>query len=277
MESNEGYMLSAARSYPVYDNIGPRQSTRSAGKIRAVTLARNRPKRPTTVYGKGNLSALIYKINGQWIRPRTLHRRPTSPPEDPLLTALDRETHLRVVQPRMISGHLQGRLLEMLVQMISPQRILEIGTFTGYSAICMARGLQAGGEIHTIEIDDELEEIAAKYFREAEQNIQGRIIHTAARPRSGAGVRYIRPDLYRRRQAGVSAILRNGDALARPQRQLPVGRQHSLVRQKWRNRLLRATVSPTGIKQFNRMVTEDDRVENVILPIRDGLNLIRVK
>ena len=98
------------------------------------------------------------------------------PPEDSLLTALDRETHLRVIQPRMISGHLQGQLLKMLVQMISPQRILEIGTFTGYSAICMARGLQAGGEIHTIEIDDELEEIAAKYFREAEQNIQGRII-----------------------------------------------------------------------------------------------------
>ena len=79
------------------------------------------------------------------------------PPEDSLLTALDRETHLRVIQPRMISGHLQGQLLKMLVQMISPQRILEIGTFTGYSAICMARGLQAGGEIHTIEIDDELE------------------------------------------------------------------------------------------------------------------------
>lgn len=84
-------------------------------------------------------------------------------PEDPLLAELDRETHLRVVQPRMISGHLQGRLLEMVVRMIRPQRILEIGTFTGYSAICMARGLGEGGELHTIEANDELEPIASKY------------------------------------------------------------------------------------------------------------------
>ena len=84
--------------------------------------------------------------------------------EDPLLTELDRETHLRVVQSRMISGHVQGRLLEMLVLMLRPQRILEIGTFTGYSAICMARGLSDGGELHTIEVNDELEEFAAGYF-----------------------------------------------------------------------------------------------------------------
>ena len=66
-------------------------------------------------------------------------------PEDELLRELDRETHLSVVQPRMLSGHMQGRLLEMLVRMLAPKRILEIGTFTGYSAICMARGLPVGG------------------------------------------------------------------------------------------------------------------------------------
>ena len=85
-------------------------------------------------------------------------------PEDELLRELDRETHLSVVQPRMLSGHMQGRLLEMLVRMLAPKRILEIGTFTGYSAICMARGLPVGGELHTIEVDDELEAIAARYF-----------------------------------------------------------------------------------------------------------------
>lgn len=94
-------------------------------------------------------------------------------PEDPLLAELDRETHLRVVQPRMISGHLQGRLLEMVVRMIRPQRILEIGTFTGYSAICMARGLDEGGELHTIEANDELEPIASKYF--IRSGLSGRI------------------------------------------------------------------------------------------------------
>lgn len=85
-------------------------------------------------------------------------------PEDELLRELDRETHLSVVQPRMLSGHMQGRLLEMLVRMLAPKRILEIGTFTGYSAICMARGLPVSGELHTIEVDDELEAIAARYF-----------------------------------------------------------------------------------------------------------------
>ena len=85
-------------------------------------------------------------------------------PEEELLHELDRETNLRVIQPRMLSGHIQGRLLEMLVRMLAPKRILEIGTFTGYSAICMARGLPVGGELHTIEVDDELEAIAARYF-----------------------------------------------------------------------------------------------------------------
>ena len=161
------------------------------------------------------------------------------PPEDSLLTALDRETHLRVIQPRMISGHLQGQLLKMLVQMISPQRILEIGTFTGYSAICMARGLQAGGEIHTIEIDDELEEIAAKYFREAEQNIQGRIIQhigSALDLAPGLGT--------------FDLIFIDGDKREYPQ----YARSSTAAAtcwpttfsgtEKWRNRLLRATVSP---------------------------------
>ena len=75
-------------------------------------------------------------------------------PEEELLHELDRATNLRVVQPRMLSGHIQGRLLEMLVRMLRPQRILEIGTFTGYSALSMAAGLEEGGELHTIEVED---------------------------------------------------------------------------------------------------------------------------
>ena len=76
-------------------------------------------------------------------------------PEEELLHELDREANLRVVQPRMLSGHIQGRLLEMLVRMLRPRRILEIGTFTGYSALSMAAGLEEGGELHTIEVEDE--------------------------------------------------------------------------------------------------------------------------
>ena len=84
-----------------------------------------------------------------------------SSPEEELLHELDRQTHLQVVQPRMLSGHIQGKLLELLVRMLRPRNILEIGTFTGYSALCMAAGLEEDGVLDTVEVDDELEEFAA--------------------------------------------------------------------------------------------------------------------
>ena len=87
-----------------------------------------------------------------------------SEPEEELLHELDRETNLRAVAPRMLSGHIQGRLLEMLVQMMRPRRVLEIGTFTGYSALSMAAGLDEGAELHTVEVDDEQEEFIRSYF-----------------------------------------------------------------------------------------------------------------
>lgn len=151
-------------------------------------------------------------------------------PEDELLRELDRETHLSVVQPRMLSGHMQGRLLEMLVRMLAPKRILEIGTFTGYSAICMARGLPVGGELHTIEVDDELEAIAARYF--ARSGLGDRIFaHIGSAldlaPALGLfdlifidGDKREYPDYYRM-----------GHADARPQRKLSAGRQYPVVRQ----------------------------------------------
>ncbi|MFI3269997.1 MAG: class I SAM-dependent methyltransferase, partial [Rikenellaceae bacterium] len=90
--------------------------------------------------------------------------------EAQLLSELDRETHLRVVQPRMLSGHIQGRLLTMLTQMVRPRRVLEIGTFTGYSALCIAAGLESGAELHTVEVDDELEALSSKYFARSEHS-----------------------------------------------------------------------------------------------------------
>ena len=85
-------------------------------------------------------------------------------PEDDFLRELDRETHLKVLRSRMLSGHLQGQILSMISYMIRPKSILELGTFTGYSALCLAKGLAEGGVLHTIEIDDELESVARKYF-----------------------------------------------------------------------------------------------------------------
>ena len=87
--------------------------------------------------------------------------------QDQILAELERETSLKVLNPRMLSGHLQGSILTMLSKMISPVSILEIGTYTGYSAICLAKGLQPGGRVITIEINDELETIAGKYFQKA--------------------------------------------------------------------------------------------------------------
>jgi len=89
--------------------------------------------------------------------------------EPALLNQIDRETHIRMVQTNMNAGHLQGRLLKMLTQMIHPQRILEIGTFVGYSALCFAEGLDEDGELHTIEIDDEIEDIARAHFALSDQ------------------------------------------------------------------------------------------------------------
>ena len=84
--------------------------------------------------------------------------------EGELLSQLNRDTHVNLLRPRMLSGHLQGRILKMICRMVSPARILELGTFTGYSALCMAEALPENGELHTIEIDDELQDFIEKYF-----------------------------------------------------------------------------------------------------------------
>ena len=87
--------------------------------------------------------------------------------EPALLRALNRETHLRVLQPRMLSGHLQGRFLSLLSKLIRPKYILEIGTFTGYATLCLAEGLAPEGVLHTIEVNEELEEMQNKYFAQS--------------------------------------------------------------------------------------------------------------
>ena len=92
--------------------------------------------------------------------------------ESDLLTKINRETYMEVLHPRMLSGHLQGRVLSMLASMIQPQHILEIGTYTGYSALCMAEGLQPAGKLFTIDINAELEERVRNYFAKSEVNDQ---------------------------------------------------------------------------------------------------------
>ena len=198
-------------------------------------------------------------------------------PEEALLHRLERETYLRVINPRMISGHLQGKLLEMLVRMMRPRRILEIGTFTGYSALSLARGLDDGAFIDTIEVDDELEDIAANYFAESEYG--SRIRHHIGSalevvPRLGEvydmvfidGDKREYPDYYRMLMDG--GYVRSGSVMLA---------DNILWYGKVAEPIARNDRHTEAIVEFNRMVSDDERVDNVIVPIRDGINLIRVK
>ncbi len=198
-------------------------------------------------------------------------------PEEELLKELDRQTHLRVVQPRMLSGHVQGKLLTMLVKMMRPQRVLEIGTFTGYSALCIAAGLDEGAELHTYEVDDELESIAASFFDRSEHRSKifahiGSALEDA--PTLGVTFDMVFVDGDKREYPAYynmlmeSGMLRSGSVMIA---------DNILWSGKVVEPLQKNDRHTKALLEFNRMVVEDERVECVILPIRDGLTLIRVK
>ncbi|MBE6207456.1 MAG: O-methyltransferase [Rikenellaceae bacterium] len=201
--------------------------------------------------------------------------------EEALLRELDRETHHRMVAPRMLSGHLQGKLLTMLTRMIRPGRVLEIGTFTGYSALSFAAGLEENARIDTIEVDDELESLAQSYFDRSEH---GRKIHLHIgsaldiAPTLGTefdlvfidGDKREYPAYYRMLMGdeGGAPLVHSGSYLIA---------DNILWSGKVVEPLARGDRHTEALLEFNRMVVEDERVENIIVPIRDGLNLIRVK
>lgn len=202
-------------------------------------------------------------------------------PEEALLHELDRETNLRVVQPRMLSGHIQGRLLEMLVRIHRPRRILEIGTFTGYSALSMAAGLEEGGELHTIEVEDELEELAQSFFDRSPHGHKIRLhIGSALDVAPALGMEFDLvfidgdkreyPDYYRMLLGDKDGkpLVHSGSVLI----------ADNIL---WSGKVVQPIAHndrhTQALVEFNRMVTEDARVGNVIVPLRDGLNLIQVK
>lgn len=195
--------------------------------------------------------------------------------EDPVLAELDRETHLKVLGARMISGNLQGQVLTMLSKMIQPKYILELGTFTGYSAICLAKGLKPGGKLLTIEVDDELEALAKKYFEKAG-------ISDSVEQRIGTALEII-PTLTEK----FDLVFIDADKREYAQYyNLLIDRLQSgayLIADNtlWSGKVLdepRADDLQTlGIIEFNMMLKNDNRVEKVILPLRDGMTLIRKK
>ena len=200
-----------------------------------------------------------------------------SSPQGELLHELERETYLRVINPRMISGHIQGKFLEMLVRMLRPRRILEIGTFTGYSAISMAMGLEEGAVIDTFEVDDELEMIAADFFERSgvgdkiRQHI-GSALDLA--PQLGEKYDLVFIDGDKREYRAYYEMLFEHD-MVHPNSFILA--DNILWYGKVVEEVARKDKQTQEIIAFNDYVRNDSRVENVILPLRDGINLIRVK
>ncbi|MBD5323393.1 MAG: O-methyltransferase [Bacteroides sp.] len=194
-------------------------------------------------------------------------------PEPPRLTRLYRDTHLHHLYPRMCSGHLQGRIIKMLTTMIAPKRVLELGAFTGYSAMCIAEGMPEGAELHTVEIDDEMADELQALFDESSRasditlhigdaeeivpQLPGEwdmVFIDANKRRYPAYLNMILPRLAKGGYILADNTLWDGKVIEAPTHSDP---------------------QLQGILEFNRMVAEDPTLEKVILPLRDGLTLIR--
>jgi len=192
----------------------------------------------------------------------------------PLLSQIDRETHLEVLQPRMLSGHFQGRVLSMLAQLLKPTSILEIGTYTGYSALCLAEGLTPDGKLITIDVNEELAPRVRSYFEASAyaQQIDYRIGNAAQ----------LIPTL----QYTFDLIFIDAD-----KQQYPLYYEQALEKLKpggfilidnvlWSGKVLDTQHQDKDsvlLRELNLKISQDVRVEKVLLPIRDGLYLIRKK
>ncbi|MCJ8165126.1 O-methyltransferase [Pontibacter sp. E15-1] len=195
-------------------------------------------------------------------------------PESELLHKINRQTHLSVLKPRMLSGHQQGRLLSMFSKMIRPQQILEIGTYTGYSALCMAEGLQPGGTLHTVDKNEELEDRVRGYFDESGWGPQlklymGNALEIVPTIDAVFDLVFIDADKinYTHYYDMVIDKVRSGGYII-ADNVLWSGK----VLEKYRKKLDEDT---KAVIDFNRKVHQDPRVENILLPVRDGLLIAR--
>ncbi|MCD8297392.1 MAG: O-methyltransferase [Prevotella sp.] len=196
-------------------------------------------------------------------------------PEGDYLYRLWRSTNVSLINGRMASGHLQGRLLKMFVRMLQPHYILEIGTFSGYSAICLAEGLDQGGMVYTFEIDDELEDFTRPWIEGSPVADKIRFIIGDAiteAPKLGISFDMVFLDGDKRTYSAAYemslSVLRPGGFIFA---------DNTL----WDSHVLEIPQSgdrqTASIEAFNDMLAHDNRVEKVILPIRDGMTIIRKK
>jgi caffeoyl-CoA O-methyltransferase len=195
--------------------------------------------------------------------------------ESELLAELNRETQHKVLLPRMLSGHLQGKVLEMISKMIHPSYILELGTYTGYSAICLAHGLQENGVLHTIEINDELESFTKGFIQKSEfaDKIKFHIGNaTEIIPQLPDNIDLVFIDADKRQYLDYYKLVIEK---TRP------GGFILADNVLWSGKVIETSNLnddyTKGILEFNDFVHQDERVENVILPVRDGIMMLRKK
>jgi len=195
-------------------------------------------------------------------------------PESDYLRALYRDTHLKLLYPRMASGHLQGRMLKMFVRMIRPRQVLEIGTYSGYSALCMAEGLPEGAMLHTFEINDEQEDFTRPWLEGSPYADKIRFYIGDALelvPQLGLTFDLVFMDADKRKyldyyEMALASLADGGYIIA----------DNTL----WDGHVLEehphsSDLQTIRIKEFNDFVARDPRVEKVILPLRDGLTIMR--
>lgn len=201
-----------------------------------------------------------------------------STPENEVLESITRDTYVHILNPHMLSGHVQGRVLSMISHMIRPKHILELGTFTGYSALCLAEGLAEGGELTTIEHNDELEETIRRNLERSPLGERIRLIigdaaEVISRPMSDVSSRmydlvFIDADK-REYCTYIDAVYPL----------VPVGGFILADNTLWDGHIIDPAYDKDkqtlGLRAFNEKIKEDDRFEQVILPLRDGLTIIR--
>tara|TARA_R110000868_G_scaffold3388_1_gene21872 strand:- start:8296 stop:8937 length:642 start_codon:yes stop_codon:yes gene_type:complete len=195
--------------------------------------------------------------------------------EPELLKQLSRETYQKILQPRMLSGHYQGRILSLLSKIINPKNILEIGTYTGYSSLCLAEGMQTNGELHTIDINEELVEFQRKYFDKSiygKQIVQhlGNALDIIPKLKITFDLIFIDADKenYSNYFNLVMDKLNKGGVLLS---------DNVLWSGKVIEPLQPDDISTKAIIEYNDLLKSDDRIETVIFPVRDGLTISRKK
>ncbi len=215
------------------------------------------------------------KIDNNFINEKLLeYIEHLTTPQSELLAALERETYQKTVIPQMISGHYQGRLLSLLSRLKQPEKILEIGTFTGYATLCLAEGLSSGGKIVTIDKNDEFLTIQNKYFEQSPYRGQIKQITGNARE--------VIPGLDEK----FDMVFLDADKRYYPQYLemiLPKMKKGGLLladNTLWYGKVIdeqAKDAETAAIKQFNEMLAVDDGVEAIILPVRDGLTMVMIK